>query len=276
MEFDLEHWKNLLLPNGLPVDYETETRCVSGPNHFVAEYLLRERQLERSTWLKVPAEFFIMGIGEPHDPSCTKSGGLPFRSASQPWPEIHNTPYTFIAQFNFNQSSIVDNTPGDILLVFALDPGDIGQQDQMHLEWQSSNQTSLIKANQIPKCSFEFEPVYGVKICSHDYLPPQNVMNCEGAIRCTKIGGIPATRGFCFGPDEMGSPLRIETDYDKFKPPGEFLCSLCSVNPSCVDEYDFTNHKEPYDGHGLCAFADAGQVHFFLNSDGSVLYDNAD
>ncbi len=122
LSFDPREWQDhvgLFLPNHYGAWY---TRDVIGPRD--ACWVLRAREMVReyvSFGSPVPADVFVLALGDAPSRDCTKIGGLPL------WPHGHEGPRSmtgqplpFLAQFCFRESlDIVDSLPEDMLQIHS-------------------------------------------------------------------------------------------------------------------------------------------------------------
>ncbi len=125
-------------------------RDVIGPRDACELVHLREmiRDLV-SLGTPVPADVFLLGIGEPPLRDCTKIGGLPAWPYDRKWPEsTTGAPLPFLAQFCFRDSlDIVGDLPEDMLLLF----GDKDIPSTIIAKWQSSKcRTRWVRRDEMP------------------------------------------------------------------------------------------------------------------------------
>ncbi len=129
--------------NGLGV------RPITGPYNAVArEMALDMMGPHHDLGESVPADVFILSLGEPDSGSCTKIGGIPYWPREREWPSLRNgDPAPFIAQFDFSGSrDIVSGLRYDTLLLF----GDAEEED-ITAYWETSERDgSRLKIGDVP------------------------------------------------------------------------------------------------------------------------------
>ena len=127
--------------------------------------LVKLREITREhveTGPAVPADLFILSMGEPRDRSRTKIGGLPYWSKDRPWPKSSTgEPIPFMAQFNLSDSrDLIGGTEGDILLIFAHANPRLG----CVIRWETrSTSLRLVSKDDIPVTSEASAPFYGTR-----------------------------------------------------------------------------------------------------------------
>lgn len=126
------------------------TRDVIGPRD--ACWVVRIRDMVRdlvSFGPPVPADVFVLAVGEAPSRDETKIGGLPFWPHDREWPRSRTgQPLPFLAQFCFRGSlDIVGSLPADMLLLF----GDKDHPSTVVAEWQSSRcRARLVDLDDVP------------------------------------------------------------------------------------------------------------------------------
>jgi hypothetical protein len=103
----------------------------------------------------VPVDVFLWRPGPSDRPYLTKSGGLPHRERTRPWPTTSNgMPLTFIAQFCFLDSKdiIPEPVPADVMLVFMRENEEVPvEDDDLCIEWSPVNlKNPMTSADELP------------------------------------------------------------------------------------------------------------------------------
>lgn len=256
-------------------DQKPSPRHITSPVDIViAESLRAERGANPQNVSCVPVDIFTFGLGAPDDPSMTKVGGIPYRPADKPWPKHDNHNYFFLAQFNFADSrDVVGETPGEILLIFAL-----GEDfSDFHFEWSNTGISNLPTLERIPSPAFEFVECFGVRHRTVDY--PLNMRNLEwklDVLEANKIGGLPAFHGLGLGwNDETNQPEEHIDDLDQLIE-GRHICTLSAIQPNPFFDYPFINHpdcltlKRYRERDKTLTLVDMGSLFVYLNDDGEI------
>lgn len=273
-EFDLEEWLPHFPLRERHGHYTGDS--ITSPCQLCNNEWLRRGLIEEYDWCEpVPVDIFIMSKGEPADRSATKIGGLPYRSASVPWPRnATGNAYTLIAQFNFTQSfDIIGNLPGDLLLIFGDESK--GLSGPLHLEWQHIGLENLIQTAQVPSECIKIEPCFGNRCRMMSY--PDAVRKttskyplCDGkAVWSSRM--LPQLQATQIG----RAPLFIQKG-DRLLP-GQPLCTISSTQPDLYQPYPWVNVREPLYGEGVfphqgdgLMIGDVGCIYIFIEKDGTL------
>ena len=192
----------------------------------------------------IPAEVFIMAVGDPPSREHTKIGGRPYWPKSRDWLESENgRPLTFVAQFNCAHSAIASNAiPNDIILIFA----DIPTYREICIKTVSFlDDDALISIDNVPptKC---LPALYGCKWLTHNYPEWQPLDDDVSEIRLDDGATV-------LDPFLVFQLLGMQIGSAPFTPPDgileptdeRILCSVCSVMPKEGVRYPFLNHPVP-------------------------------
>ena len=168
------------------------------------------RKYEINANNKVATDVFVLGKGEPDDPSATKIGGQPFRPGATAWPteeslktrgpKAGNAPLAFLAQINFADSKDIVPTslPGTVLVVFVPPRFDVRDGGSVYYEWYNHNlkdvttNTTPSGPAALPEC------LYGVRHRTFDSKmqlnssPPRRLDRIVTRLPALKIGGLAA------------------------------------------------------------------------------------
>ena len=271
--FDLNEWaKKLNVAQQSSAQIPQEGKCITGPaDIWIVEYLRGKIGIQSKSSSCTPVDVFVLGLGEPNDPRCTKIGGVPFRDAFMPWPSIDSFQSTFLAQFNFSESrDIVGETPEDLLLVFVSGP----DYRDFHFEWSSLDISERVTAKSMPKPEFRVLNAYGTRYRTNDFsIDPRQWR--LGILDATKIGGIPDFNGLGVGWDEQkNTPERFIDDLDEVVQ-GRHICTLNSHVPNPYFEYPFVNKAEisPVESqNNRFSMVDMGALYIYMMDEGKVNY----
>jgi len=259
---------------------------VTGPYHLYCNELIR-RKYDMKSGEVVPTDLFLFSEGEAPRREVTKLGGVPYWPASEPWPTTPDgEPFYFVAQFCFTDSKdLVDDLPGDILLILFADDdwcGQIGATESIRFEWQTICDRELIGTS--PNIGIE-KPFWasvgqGAKDCCYGSLLryasyPEAMEEIQQAGRLdlhdvyndylapmphgTRIGGLPHFS------EELWDDLK---DF-----PGRFLCQLAYIGGDSGVPYPWLNRESPLsidESSTLFAVGDVGSLYMYLQDDGSV------
>lgn len=177
---------------------------ISSPYHLA---ILEQVRLEASKILDpdncVAVDTFAFALGESDRREVTKTGGLPYWPATDPWPAIEGEPAQFLAQLSFLDSHhCVPDLPGDVLLVFGhqtwteVDDWD-GWRPDLIFVWQEVRDHALIATDQVSTAGRSLLAFFGAIHRTFDYPKGIEEMNQiprwrNGAVASgTKIGGVP-------------------------------------------------------------------------------------
>lgn len=158
-EFRLDEWRERL-----PFVQACPSRgAVCSPAHVIEVENVRQAVLHGQDG--IPADVFVMALGEPADRGVSKIGGLPFRPKSAPWPTGPDGPLTFLCQFRFVESRDILPFPvGDLLLIFY--NRYFENPDDIYCEWRSLNETELV--DDLPEEPWKRVVCHGFRHRSHD------------------------------------------------------------------------------------------------------------
>jgi len=260
-EFDLEAAGKLFTGKSAGLS----TRHLTSPYHL---FDLERGRIECGVkGTAVNVDVFVIGKGEPKQRDITKVGGLPYWPKGKKWPTHgKGTPYRFLAQFNFSDSTdIYPDLPGDILLIFVTNEDDWAfDSDGYHFEWVD---LGIEPINAVPEESElpDVYPFFGVIHRSVDYLSGTFK---EGDFYEYELDKLLILPGIKIG----GAPSFIQ-DSTQFVP--GFLCQLGSiqavydlpypwVNQEKVHSLDFAR-REPQ-----LSICDMGTIYFFMDKKGKV------
>lgn len=223
--------------------------AITSPYDLCNNEYLRQVAAGEFDWGEgVPTDVFVWAEGEPEDRSVTKTGGLPYRPAGEPWPvDDEGDPRLFVAQINFTESKdITGELPGDILLVFA--KCDRSWFEELTFEWRSLTSESLITAEEIPFHKDAFTPTYGYRCRTMNY--PNAKPLFQG--KYPQLAGYEIWREYCLpcyqATQICRSPFFIHSensgvsdDVAKALP----LCVISSVQPAFDSPFPWVNQEEP-------------------------------
>lgn len=201
--------------------------CLTSPAHLLQREAFVDFVGKRNEASRSNVDVFVFGKGEPELPFATKIGGVPFRSREKSWPSCQSGhPLTFIAQFYFAGSSVIQSNPdvslrGDVLLLFGGDKA----ANQWHTEWSNVDERDLMMPEDVPNTGWRFEPCYGLQFQTLEFVWPGHRQ--WGVIAGTKIGGLPWTM-----PDQQ-------------PPMGEFIASVGSLKPAIETPFPWCNRASP-------------------------------
>ena len=158
---------------GTPIPNEARDRIV-GPHDFFALSECRKLHSVESEQA-IPADYFLMGVGEPRHRAATKLGGLPYLPAKVPWPERDGTFGDFYAQLNFADSrDIVPHAQGDVLLVFRFHDLDCTSWDEELYEciWVNLGDQELVAPEDVGHSAAgandPWPPLHGYRLRTFD------------------------------------------------------------------------------------------------------------
>jgi hypothetical protein len=223
-----------------------------------------------------PVDVLVWGIGEPERRDVTKTGGIPYRPASMPWPrEVDGRPIDFLAQIRFTESvDHVHPTPSDVLLIFSNinAPGAGECTYDFYFEWHPLGLRDLVQAHQVPIVErifthFDFErgfaneqrrmritdgfvPCYGVRHRTTEIFDPRVIAHVERILKAAHPGkedrqwqrhrNIPY---ICqVESTKIGGTPLLHPEYTP-QPLGRHVVTLHSIYPG--SEYPWVNHPEP-------------------------------
>ncbi|MEM6673876.1 MAG: DUF1963 domain-containing protein [Planctomycetota bacterium] len=99
---------------------------IGSPSDLLPWLRLRER-FDLEYGAAVPCDLIFWGRGSGPNPRMTRIGGTPWLPKGAAWPHLDGVPLGFLCQFNFEDSrDLVGDLPGDVLLVFVVDPETLG------------------------------------------------------------------------------------------------------------------------------------------------------
>jgi hypothetical protein len=283
--FDFAHWSQLFPPDrveGLEtIDF---VNYATGPFETVLIERLRATAREQFDFgPPVPVDLFVFAQGEPRDRYITKVGGLPYRPAGKPWPQIKPSapdarfpspegPMTFLAQFCFADSmDLVGNVPGDVLLIFAEDD-EFARPDALTFEWYDLGLEDLINPQDVPPPRWTFVNCHGYRYRTADYPAGAGLVDRDGFcgqhmafLGGTKIGGVAS---FIHG--EEDEPYRAHLKECRF------LGTLSAICPWPKKEWPWIDRQEPYQKipqNAELEMVDAGCANFFVDPAGQVQWE---
>ncbi len=296
-DYDLNHWRELLLTNSQGEIDESDARGMGGlftdsPKALIGiEYF---RSLARGKGLdlgpRVPVDEFVFGRGEPPERHLSKVHGLPYRPRNIKWPiDEFGKPLTFLAQFSFVDScDHIGTLPGDVLLIFIKNMYDHGCI-RLEFEWYSLGIDDLVMS--APSPDLKFPICYAVRHRSWDFSDEaiatkamkslldvedierfsrdkqwlESILRALTCYRGMKIGGVPSWNK----PSEI--PEEVQTA-------GKFICAFDGVNVIHDSPYPFVNEKKSLSSEesrrpeNNLTFFSGLIFNFYLKGDGSVDY----
>jgi hypothetical protein len=230
---------------------------ITSPYHLA---ILKQVRQEASTILvpdrRVAVDAFAFALGEPDRRDVTKTGGLPYWPAADPWPQIHNAPALFLAQLSFLDShQTITDLPSDILLVFGhrawveVEEWD-GWRPDLVFFWQRIGNQTLIATDQVPTAGRNLLACFGAIHRTYDYPDAIEDMNQVprwrngSVLNGTKIGG-----------------ARPSGHWAYFSG-ARYIGSIGSVDPSFGRRWPFLNVEQP-----IATMRDAMRLHNRLTWD---------
>ena len=204
----------------------------------------------------VPADFFVLSVGEPPSRDCTKIGGLPFWPRDREWPQSgagRACPFSLSSVFA-NRSTSWAPSPRRMLLLF----GDKDVPSSLVAKWQSLTcRTRLLDFNELPvkpatpsfygarwRAENYPDAKYGDPIVLADETTVSEVwFVCQ--LLGMQIGGHP------YFPGSSGRPQKTE----------RVVCSMSAVFPIPGLPWPFVNHPSPL------TTREAAQLTFDLSED---------
>jgi hypothetical protein len=239
-QFDLATWMERFPLEMVHGHYDG--RAITSPRDLCNNEWLRRFMKDEYEWgTPVPADIFVMALGEPENRFATKIGGLPYRRAVDPWPQSkRGNPLQFVAQFNLADSTdIVGKQPGDLLLVFAND--DDGTYDQYHFEWQNLSLRQDQLARVLPANQRAIEPCYGHRCRVHNYPDAQPKDSKKKYPQC-KGSDVWSDYFICqYQATQIGkAPFEPQGRTD-----GKHLCTISSVQPDIHSAFPWVNVDAP-------------------------------
>jgi len=253
-EASVQEHINIMSPHG---------EIVVGPYSIAVNEQLRSEKtaLRPYQGRRLPVDLVVWGKGDGVALGQTKVGGVPFRSASEPWPRGEdNQPLRFVAQLCFSDSTdVVPRLPADVLLIFGDDEALLSEPARLVFEWVSLNIPNPLTA--IPCTAESLSSHYGVLHRSEDWLDAALSLftDHERASRLaifegTKFGGVPA-------------PIQGEISVE-----GKYFASVGSISAATDAPHPFVNVVEPLgeSTENDLMIGDMGSLHLFLMSDGQV------
>lgn len=194
----------------------------------------------------LPAELFLLGVGEPETQSATKVGGLPYRPRDRVWPlGFDGQPLAFLAQINFRDSrDICGVIPDDVLLVFS----GRNPYEGIHAEWANVREGFSVVTNEdVPENVVRFNPFYGVGWRTSCYPNAEETGDSHGGMMQLPDGRTVLQAFFAtelLGLQIGARPFTVPGNI--YAKPGErILCSICSIYPSEGVPYAFVNRPNP-------------------------------
>ena len=212
---------------------------------------------------------------EPGRRDVTKVDGLPYRPRALPWPRARDAlPMTFVAQFRFVESrDIVREVPGDLMLVFMHEQLPlVDDPDAIRIEWFDQGLTDLVTLEETPPPAWVFPTCYGVRhrTCDYEWRKAETFAAFERFDSCWMLAELEGTK--------IGGRHKLEADehaelYDPA--PGDFLCSLGSIEPASECPYPWVNVRREIPWEEMIAkeslsWSDAGIISFFWTEAGQV------
>jgi hypothetical protein len=230
-----------------------------GPRSVAVNEQLRAEIAAQSPYpgRRVATDVVVWAHGEATVRAATKVGGLPYRSASAPWPADANGSSRFVAQLNFADSAdIVPRLPGDILLIFGDDDALLAEPERLVFEWVRLGVEDLVQ--EVPSRDDLLAPFHAVLHRTDDWSDEwdrtddgaEDLRLWEG----TKFGGVP----------------KFIQDDDA--PDGRFIAALGSISVPVDERFPFVNVAEPrgWSRENDLMIGDMGSLYLFLQRDGTV------
>lgn len=223
-----------------------------------------------------PADAVCWNVGECGARHLTKAGGLPYVPRGFEWPTFDEIPLVFYGQFCFADSEdIVDDLPGDVLLIFGQAPGEF--PGYFDYEWMPLRLDNLVSIEDIPNTPKQFKPCHASIARLTDYntwRPFARNTTEDVRFHCnrttypmffhgTKIGGVPTI--------VVGD---YADDVEPWQPPGRFICQLDSIGSPPPGNWPFLNldHGDwvPHSNPGFLEFTGHGTLVLYLDDDGLI------
>jgi hypothetical protein len=248
-DFDSDEWRATLRSFEAGQSAEIERNYLSvqsvlGPYDACKVQELRKKLDTHVHFGKaVPAEVFILAVGDPPSRDHTKIGGLPFWPKLLDWPTSESgVPLTFIAQFNFAKSAITSNIiSDDIMLIFA----DAPTYSEIRLETVPFVDDDALLVENVP-LALTLPAFYGCRWLTHNF-PEWRPLHGEGSEINLDDGSTVLDPFLIFQLLGMQIGLAPFTPPDSILGPADdrILCSVCSVTPEMGIRYPFLNHPSP-------------------------------
>ncbi len=173
MEFNLKEWEERFPWNENLVNGDEPPSSIGMTPCGIAHYEQYRKILVKRLGLSggIPVDVFALALGEPEDRFVTKIGGLPYREAGLDWPTISDAhPLTFLVQFDFRGSTdILDQLPGDRLLVFVDNTFFEASVSNLYFEWGSGSVQNPVVQDDMPPPCRTFVTAYGYRHRTVDY-----------------------------------------------------------------------------------------------------------
>jgi hypothetical protein len=251
LSFDPNVWCDRIGPLRPDSQRQWSVRDIIGPRDACELIHLREMVRDVvSLGRPVPADVFLLSVGEPPLRDCTKIGGLPAWPYDRKWPQsTTGEPLPFLSQFCFRDSmDIVGDLPEDMLLLF----GDKDAPSTIIAKWQSSKiGTRWIRRDEVPvvpvpQCFFGSrwrtvnypDAEFGDPVTLSDGTSVEQVwLVCQ--LLGMQIGAAP------YFPDWGGLPHSE----------GRAVCSMSAVFPIPDLPWPFMNRSAPLTAHEADHFA---------------------
>lgn len=224
----------------------------------------------------LPTDIMVWAKGEPEHPAATKTGGVPFRPAGEPWPRGRDGgPSEFLGQICFADSRDIlrdrrgrqVELPGDVLLIFAAGRDGLWDSDKedptcLQHEWWPLATPRLMTAAEVPEGGSLLEPCYAELHRTLDYpdVPRDHpILKMGGGERlCVLEGG------------KIGGAPRFVQDTEPR--PGSFIAAMGSINPA-GPRFPLINVPVNLDGEfdmkgAFLMFGDCGSLYLFVSREG--------
>lgn len=272
-EFDIDAAKRLFDADG---ERTLGGEWITSPFHLYAVETLRDRHGLR-IGAALPTDIFVMGFGEPDDPSCTKVGGRPFWPVGVPWPVADNgSPLHFVAQFNFADSAdlIGEDIAKRVLVILSSMGTDwMYHDDSLTFHWVN-RMVEPDRTIAVPSTNGDAGPFFGAIYRGFDY-PDDEAHHAAydkvesvpwkiSLLSATKIGGMPTF------------------EQSEFECEGRFLCQLSSIQAAPNVAWPWVNREESlglefgpggiYDKHHRMTIGDMGSAYFFIDDAGKITW----
>ena len=257
-------------------DEAYEARDIIGPRDICQNEWLRRKLGDQVEWgTPVPMDVFVMGDGEPEDRTCTKIGGLPYLSKTDPWPlSDSGKPLQFVGQFNFCDSrDIAEDIDGDILLVFSGE-GDGCYEDTFCL-WKDEDIASEDLVDSTPEFEFPIKPTHGYRVRVNAFPDAEFKKTDEDG--APLIDGKPIRSDYWlkeYQATQIGSaPFNPQGHYAEEET--EFLCAFASILQGWRAEgvsYPWVNVEQPAEdfSEDYLMIGDMGCLFLAYDDDGEL------
>lgn len=247
--FEIDHWIRFFPLDAVP-EHQRTGQDVTGPRSLaIVEQIRRQAGMSRFCDKSCPADVFVIGIGEPDEPWCTRIGGIPFRPVGKIWPrDKGGNNMTFLAQFDFRQSmDLFSDLPGDILQVFTKEyriPDDM-DPDFLRFEWLKRNEISNCEKNMPEELEKPVPSFFGIRYRTVDYHDDTGTASGIRNYINSEYPDEIATACRFFGLKIGGLPSWVWMN-NIFQSQRTLLCTITTIIPDLDIAYPFINRIEEF------------------------------